>query len=166
MTVTSSPRSISSRARFHPTLPAPAMITYKPATSSFLGRHLAGPLPLGQTLERRALELLDRDLRRADGLHALLAVPRRAARVEHARDHARDVEAPLRDLGDDEVRVVAVRGGDEDVGVLDAGLQQGVDLERGADREAPAGLLPGAAELDVEAFVRERILVEHGDGVA
>ena len=40
-----------------------------------------------------------------------------------------------------------------------------VDLERGADREAPAGGLPGLPELDVEPLVRERVLVEHGDGV-
>ena len=45
-----------------------------------------------------------------------------------------DVEAPLGDLGDDEVGVVAVGGGDEDVGLLDAGRDQRVDLERGADR--------------------------------
>jgi len=38
-------------------------------------------------------------------------------------------------------------------------------LERGADREAPAGLLPALAELDVEPLVRERVLVEHGHGV-
>ena len=45
-----------------------------------------------------------------------------------------DVEAPLRDLGDHEVRVVAVGRGDEGVGAVDAGLEQRVDLERGARR--------------------------------
>ena len=110
--------------------------------------------------QRRLLQLLDRDLRRADRLQALLGVPGRAARIEHAGDHAVDVEPPLRDLRDDQVRVVAVGGGDEDVGLLDAGLDQRVDLQRRPDREAAARLLPGAPELDVQPLVRERVLVE------
>ena len=96
---------------------------------------------------------------------ALLGVPGRAARVEHAGDHPVDVEAPLRDLRDDQVRVVAVGGGDEHVGVLDAGLDQRVDLQRRADREAAARLLPRAAELDVQALMRQRVLVEDRHGV-
>ena len=96
----------------------------------------------------------------------LLGVPRRAARVEDARDHARDLEAQLGELRDHEVRVVPVGGGDEDVRVLDPRLDQRVELERGADREAAARLLPRRAELDVEPLVRERVLVEHRDGVA
>ena len=51
-------------------------------------------------------------------------------------------------------------------GLLDAGLDERVHLERGADREAAAGLLPRLAELDVQALVRERVLVEYRDGVA
>src|SRR3954454_10361835 len=153
-TVTSWPFSISSRARFQPTFPAPAMITYSPAT-----------VPLGLR-QRGGGELLDRDLRRADGVDALLAVPGRAPRVEDACDHLRHAEAELSDLRDDEVGVVAVGGGDEHVGLLDPGLRQRVHLERRADREAAAGLLPALAELDVEALVGERVLVEDGDGVA
>src|SRR3954452_12021967 len=126
MTVTSFSFSISSRARFHPTLPAPATITYT-----------SGPRR-GGVAECGLLELLDRDRGRADRVQPLLLVPARAARVEHAHDHLLDTEAAPGDLRDDEVRVVAVGGGDEDVGVLDAGLDERVHLERGADREAPA----------------------------
>src|SRR5215216_5928065 len=204
ITVTSSPRSSSSRARFQPTLPAPAMITYSPAISGssvdprrswavagagWQGRRPAG-IPLGfhgsrtqpgrdqrpiqgrwgstegPLRQRRLLQLLDRDLGRADGVQALLGVPGGAARVEHARDHPRDLEAAVGELRHDEVRVVAVGRGDEDVGLLDPGLGQRVELERRTDREAPAGLLPRSAELDVEPLVRERVLVEDGDDVA
>src|SRR4051794_26397999 len=111
MTVTSCSFSSSSRERFQPTLPAPATMTY-----------MSGPLVAGtadgggRLAERGALELVDRDRGRAHGLEPLLGVPGGAPRVEHTRDHARDVEAPPRDLGHHEVRVVAVRGGDEDVG--------------------------------------------------
>ena len=66
----------------------------------------------------------------------------RARRVEHAHHHALDVEAPAGDLGDHEVGVVAVRGGHERVRPVDAGREQRVDLERGADGEAAAALLP------------------------
>ena len=62
--------------------------------------------------------------------------------------------------------VVAVRGGDEHVGLVDPRLGQRVHLERGADREPAAGLLPRGAELDVQALVGERVLVQDGDGVA
>src|SRR4051812_16392074 len=153
ITVTSWPFSISSRARFHPTLPAPAMITYSPATV------------LLDLRQRGGGELLDGDLRGADGLHALLGVPGGAPRVEHARDDLRHPEAQLGDLRDHEVGVVAVGGGDEDVGLLHPGLRQRVHLERRADREAAARLFPALAQLDVEALVGERVLVEDGDGM-
>src|SRR4051794_15893231 len=154
ITVTSWPFSISSRARFHPTLPAPAMITYSPAT-----------VPLGLR-QRGGGELLDGDLRGADRLHALFGVPGGAPWIEDARDHLRHPEAQLGDLRDDEVGVVAVGRGDEDVGLVHPGLGQRVHLQRRADREAAAGLLPALAELYVEALVGERILVEDGHGVA
>ena len=51
-------------------------------------------------------------------------------------------EALLGDLGDDDVRVVAVGRGDEDVGALDPGGDQRLDLEPGADRELAAEVLP------------------------
>src|SRR5689334_14860662 len=72
MTVTSWRLLMSSRARFHPTLPAPAMTTY-----------------MGSDLLERALEHLDRVARRADGVQALLGVPLGPRRVHHAADHAR-----------------------------------------------------------------------------
>ena len=77
-----------------------------------------------------------------------------------------DAEALLGDLGDHEVGVVAGGGGDEHVGALDPGLDQGVGLERGADRELASGVLPGLALAGVEALVRERIGVEHRHLVA
>src|SRR4051794_5082553 len=128
MTVTSLPFSSSSRARFQPTLPAPATITYTLRRLRCL-----------QRAQRRLLELLDGDRRRAHRLEPLLGVPRGAPRVEHAGDDLADVEAPARDLRHDEVGVVAVGGRDEDVGVRDPGLLERLHLERGADREAPAG---------------------------
>ena len=46
------------------------------------------------------------------------------------------------------------------------GLLERVDLERRADGEAPAGVLPAAAGDLVEALVGERILIEHRNLVA
>ena len=57
----------------------------------------------------------------AVGLQALALLPLRPQRVEDAGDHGRHVVAALGDLGDDDVGVVAVGGGDEGVGVLDPG---------------------------------------------
>ena len=71
----------------------------------------------------RGLEQLDRDLGGTDRLQALLRVPLGARRVEHAHDDLLDVEAALGDLGDHEVGVVAVGGGDEGVGALDPRLR-------------------------------------------
>src|SRR5436190_21347552 len=99
--VTSWPFSMSSRARFQPTLPAPAMITYT----------------IGPSRQRQhgLLEHVDRHGRGADRRQPLLAVPLGAPRVEHAHDHALDAIAPLGDLGDHEIGVVAV--GADDGGV-------------------------------------------------
>src|SRR5665811_1385797 len=77
----------------------------------------------------RALEHLDRVPRGRDGVQALFAVPDRACRVHHAYEHLRHTEPPLSDLGDDDVRVVAVRRGDEHVCALDAGLDERVALQ-------------------------------------
>src|SRR3954452_16245917 len=150
ITVTSWRLAISSRARFQPTLPAPAITTYMRCLHLFQG----------------ALEHLDRVARRADRVEALLRVPLRPRRVHDAADHARHLVVLAGDLRDRQVRVVAVGRGDEDVGLLDAGLAQGVDLEPVAEREAAARVLPGRVHPGVQALMRERILVEHGDVVA
>src|SRR5689334_5255479 len=152
MSVTSLPLAMSSRARFHPTLPPPAMITYISAL-------------LADGAERRG-EHLDRVLGRADRVQPLLAVPRGAGGVHDAHDHLVDLIVLLGDLGDREVGVVAVGRRDEDVGLADPGLGQRVDLHAVADGEAAAGLLPRAVHADLEALVRERVLVQDGHGVA
>src|SRR3954465_8597275 len=113
MTVTSWRLLISSRARVPPTLPAPAMTTYMRCLHLFQG----------------ALEHLDRVARRADRVQALLRVPLRPRRVHHTADHARHLVVLARDLRDRQVRVVAVRRCDEDVGLLDARFAERVDLE-------------------------------------
>src|SRR5690606_21551502 len=99
ISVTSWPLPSSSRARFQPTLPAPQTITYTAASSGSYG------IP-----QRGLLDEVDRVLRRADRVQALLGVPVGARRVEHAHDDARHLEAALGDLRDHEVRVVAVGG--------------------------------------------------------
>src|SRR5262249_62227847 len=93
-TVTSWPFSISSRARFQPTFPAPAMITYTVRPSR---QRLHG-----------VLEHVDRHRRGADRGQALLAVPLGAPGIEHAHDHAVDAKAPATDLRHHQVGVVAV----------------------------------------------------------
>src|SRR5580692_403546 len=107
--------------------------------------------------ERDLRRLVDCNLRRADRYQPLLGVPGCAAGVGDPDDHARDLEAALRDLSDDQVRVVAAGSGDEDARLLDPRFQQGIDLERGADREAPAGVLPGCRLVSVEPLMRQRI---------
>src|SRR3954466_10662698 len=150
MTVTSWRLAISSRARFQPTLPAPAMTTYMRCLHLFQG----------------ALEHLDRVARRADRMQALLRVPLGPSRIHHAADHARHLVVLAGDLRDRQVRVVAVGGGDEHVGLLDARLAERVDLEAVAEREPPAGVLPRGVHPRVQPLVRERVLVEYGDVVA
>src|SRR3954467_6751461 len=149
MTVTSWRLVMSSRARFQPTLPAPAMTTY-------MGLHLL----------ERALEHLDRVARRADRVQALFGVPLRARGIHHTHDDTRHLVVLRRDLADRQVRVVAVGRGDEHVGLLDAGLAEGVDLEPVPEREPPARVLPRRVHAGVEALVRQRVLVEHRDLVA
>src|SRR4051812_46532549 len=124
MTVTSLSFSSSSRARFQPTLPAPQTITYI-ASSALFARAGDG---LVRVTEGGPLELVDRDRGRADRVQPLLGIPRGAPRVEHADDHLGHLEAPLRQLRDDEIRVVAPRRRDEDVGLVDAGLHERIDL--------------------------------------
>src|SRR3954447_17808104 len=148
MTVTSLPLAMSSRARFQPTLPAPAMTTYTDSHS------------------QGALEHLDGEARRADRVQPLLGVPLGPRRVHHAHDDVRHLIALGRQLRDGEVRVVAVGRGDEHLGLLDARLAQGGDLEAVADGEAPSGVLPRRVHAGVQALVGQRVLVEHGDLVS
>src|SRR4051794_10705564 len=143
MTVTSWRLVISSRARFQPTFPAPAMTTY-------MALHLL----------ERALEHLDRVARRADRVQALLGVPLRARGVHDAHDDTRHLVMLRGDLADRQIRVVAVRRGDEHVGFLDARLAEGVDLEPVAEGEPAARVLPRRVHARVEALVGERVLVE------
>src|SRR5947199_3280086 len=149
ISVTSWSRPISSRARFHPTFPAPAMITYmRFAPSSSAAQHDLG-------------RLIDRDLRGRHGVQPLLAIPGGAGRIGDAHHHPPDLEASLGNLGDDQVRVVPAGGGDKNVGVLDPGLQQRVDLERRPDGETPARVLPGGRLVLVEPLVRAGVGVAH-----
>src|SRR5680860_1176702 len=125
-TVTSLPLSLSSRARFQPTLPAPTISAYisrssariVPVLAKTCGRQ-AGASPVEERplaadpLEphlpaHRGLEQLDRRLGGAHGLQSLLGVPPGATRVEHTHNHAVHLEAALGDLGDHQVGVVAV----------------------------------------------------------
>jgi hypothetical protein len=96
---------------------------------------------------------------------ALLAVPVGARRIHHADDRLLDAEALLGDLGDHEVGVVARGRGDEHIGALDPRLDQRVGLERRADGELAAGVLPALALPGVQALVGERVLVEDRDFV-
>ena len=147
MTVTSLPLAMSSRARFHPTFPAPAMTTYT-----------ARP-PRARARTSRSRSSSDRCVK------ALLGVPLCPRGVHDTTDHP----APrmlARDLRDGEVRVVAVGRGDEVVGLLDAGLAQRVDLQAVAEREAAARVLPRRVHPGVEALVGERVLVQDGDLMA
>ena len=101
----------SVRATFEPTLPPPA-------TRTNIRRP---PRPRGVLARAHGLgEHLDRRLRRADRAQAVRRVELGARRVEDPDDGALDAEALLGDLADDDVRVVAVRGDDHGVGVLDA----------------------------------------------
>src|SRR5581483_12182370 len=77
----------------------------------------------------RLHERVDRRLRRANDAQAALAVEVGPRRVEDADDDAPDVEALLGDLADEDVRVVAVGGRDDRVGVLDPRLAQHVDVD-------------------------------------
>ena len=93
-------------------------------------------------------------------MQSLFAVPARARGVHDAHDDLVHDKAPLGDLADDEVCVVAGGGRYEHVGALDPSLDQRVRLERGADGELTAGVLPALVLTGVQALVRERVLVE------
>ena len=69
-----------------------------------------------------------------------------ASRVEQPDDDAVDPEALLDDLADDDVRVVAVGGDDDGVGVLDPGAAQDGRVHAVADDEAAVPALAEAAE--------------------
>src|SRR4051794_35062109 len=114
-------------------------------------------------LQNLLFQHLDRDPRRADRAHPLLLVPLRAQRIQDPRDHGGYVEPSLRDLGDDDVRVVAVGGGDEGVRPLDPRGGESFLLQRGPHRELTALVLPGLLEVDLQTSVRLRVLVETGD---
>ena len=68
-----------------------------------------------------------------------------ARRVEDADDHRADVELLLRHLADHDVRVVAVGGDDDGVGVLDPRPSQQLDVHPVADVELAR---PVVAEAD------------------
>src|SRR5829696_3384330 len=121
MTVTSCSFSSSSRARFQPTLPAPTTMMYISGLSS--------GCPAFGAIAHGALEHVDRDPGRADGLQALALVPLGPQRIQDAGDDGRHLVAALGDLRDDDVGVVAVRRGDEGVRFLDPGRDERVGLE-------------------------------------
>ena len=83
-------------------------------------------------------------------------VERRPAGVEHADDDVRHAEALLGDLRDDEVRVVAVGGDDDGVGVLHAGLAQHVGVHAVPHDEAARPVL-------AESLERLLLLVDGAD---
>src|SRR4029450_9577027 len=145
MSVTSCSLAMSSRARFQPTFPPPAMITYT-------ALHLLQGL----------LEHQDRVARGADRADALLGVPLGPGGVHHPAQDAWHLVLATRDLGDREVRVVAVRGCDEDDALLDPGLAQGVDLQPVPHGEAAARVLPGRPLPGIQAPVGQRVLGEDG----
>src|SRR5689334_9493417 len=62
------------------------------------GHQLARRHRRDHTLAHGGVQLVDRDLRRADDAHAALRIELRARRVEQARDDALDAEPLLRDL--------------------------------------------------------------------
>jgi hypothetical protein len=116
------------------------------------------PIPYEQMSERLPREIL--------ALNATFPSNPRTGRVEHSHHHSLDVEAPVRDLRDHEVRVVAVGGRDKGIRPLDSAGEQGVDLERGALGELTPALLPAVSLAPVEQRDRLGDLVEHGDLMA
>src|SRR5207302_778643 len=164
ISVTSWPPRIRVRATFAPTLPPPAIRTYISGPSDGGRRRRlpsGGPLclHLGHAGNLARADGLCQDfdcrLRRTDGAQTALPVEVGTSRVEDADDDAVDVEPFLRDLTDDDVRVVAVRGNDDRLRLLDAGLAQHLDLHAVTDDE-PAR--PAVAE------PRQRLLVLVDDG--
>src|SRR5690348_12808332 len=98
---------MSSRARFQPTLPAPAMITYMDGTSS---------AAYGSGSEHHLGCLVDGHLGRADGDQPLFAVPRCAGRVRHAHHDPGHLEATLSDLSDHQIGVITTGRGHKHIG--------------------------------------------------
>ena len=154
MTVTSLSFSSSSRARFQPTLPAPATMTY-----------MARPVRRAIVAERRLLELVDRDrvgqivcrpcsayqaARRGSSTRAITfgTSKRRCASCETTRL----VLSPFVEAMKTSASAMPAS--------VSASISSAVPIVN-----RPAGLLPGLAELDVQALVGERVLVEDGDGV-
>src|SRR5439155_1714644 len=70
----------------------------------------------------------------------------RARRVEDADDGTVDAEALLRELADDDVRIVAVGGDDDGVRVVDPRLAEDVGVHPVADDEAAGPVLAEARE--------------------
>src|SRR5579884_1019964 len=137
ISVTSWPARRSDRIRFAPTLPPPAIRTY-------IDRPSRGNLFLG--MPHRGDERLDRGGGRADDAEPLRRVELRPRRVEHAHDHGRHLELLLGDLRDHEVRVVAVRGDDDGVRLIDPDLTQERQVHAVADREAAGPALAESPE--------------------
>src|SRR6185437_6232284 len=105
---------------------------------------------------RGVQQLADRGLRRADRTQAERAVEVGPSRIEDAHDDTLVVEPLHRHLGDDEVRVVAVGGDDDCIGVFDTRLAQDVDVHAVAEHEAAAPVL-------TEARKRLLFFVDPGD---
>src|SRR5262245_65609584 len=125
--------STSDRATFFPTLPPPTMITYT-SCSSLHGddwRVEVADVARAHSVGKHR----DRGLRGAHRAQAALGVEVRAQRVEHANDDAADPVALLEHLCDDDVRVVAVRGDDSRISLVDAGVAQHLAVHRVADDE-------------------------------
>ena len=89
----------------------------------------------------------DRRRRRADRAQARAGVERRRAPGSSTRTTTHvDAEPLLRDLADDDVRVVAVGRDDDGVGVLDAGRAQHLGVHAVADDEPAGPVLAEPAE--------------------
>ena len=101
----------------------------------------------------RILEHVDRDPGWADRVQALALVPLGPQGIEDPCDDRRHLVAALRDLGDDDVRVITVGRGDEGVRFLDPRGDQGIGLEAGPDREAPTEILPAFLEAHLKPGV-------------
>src|SRR5581483_8937708 len=120
--VTSWPWLSRLRVRFAPTFPPPATMRY---TALACPDRVDGRAPRRHLARADGLgEDVDRGRGRADCTQASGGVELGAGGVEHPDDDAVDAVAFLRDLGDDEVRVVAVRRDDDRVRRGDPGLLQ------------------------------------------
>src|SRR5262249_22327633 len=108
-----------------------------------------------RTRPRGLEQPIDGDAGRADRLEPALLVEARAGGVEDTHHDAPDVEALLRDLADDDVRVVAVGRNDDGVRLLNAGVAQEVGVHAVPDDECTWPVL---------AQPRQSILVLVHDG--